>query len=211
MLRNHFLFACEQVKITGAIRLRQVLEELLPVSSQHPLYNESKGGYPRGYSLFVHTSGPEKGNQCFKKGEQLSFSLVIYGYCDEYGEAFLQALTGMCRNGLNKGTIPLHLVCVSERQEDGSVQMLYHEDGGAFFQLRNPITLGRYIHSKMTPEEQTLSIHFDTLVDLYGGRKKIYKPGYVYRDHQFPGFYQLMLSAANRISKLTALYACSDM
>lgn len=128
-----FLFACEQVKITGAIRLRQVLEEFLPVSNQHSLYNEWKGGYPRGYGLFVHISGPEKGNQCFKKGEQLSFSLVIYGHCDEYGEAFLQALTGMCRNGLNKGTIPLHLACVSERQEDGSVQMLYHEDGGAFF------------------------------------------------------------------------------
>ncbi|MCC8143960.1 MAG: hypothetical protein LIO97_08775 [Tannerellaceae bacterium] len=50
VLRNCFLYAAEMIKVEGTTSFRQATEQLL-LSATHPLYNQVKTGFPRGYGL----------------------------------------------------------------------------------------------------------------------------------------------------------------
>ncbi|GHT29220.1 hypothetical protein AGMMS49574_05330 [Bacteroidia bacterium] len=185
-LRNNLLFAADNVNVVGAISLRQAID-LLTIRQDHPLYNEMKGGFPKGFGLSLSTHQDSTFSCQLKKGEIIRFSIQLYGHFSNYLIPFSQAVQGMCTRGIGKPQTPFYLISITE----------------------NPIVcLSDFTNNIGKADKQTITIQYTVPTNLYNDYKN--KNNYHDRQHEFPGFYQLVRTLAYRIAKLTALYTHPD-
>ncbi len=187
-LRNNLLHAAENINVIGAVSLRKIIN-ILTIKQTNPLYDEMKGGFPKGYGITLHSHIENIFSCQLKKDEVVRFSILLYGHFSDYTTPFKNAVKKMCERGIGKPLTPFRLIDIS---------------------IKPVITLSDYMDQKCNENERFLSIKYLTPTNLYN-RYYNNTPGvYIDRQHEFPGFYQLVRSAAYRIAKLTALYTFPD-
>ena len=206
IIRNNLLFAAEQILMPKiACSLRNHIDAF-PLKADHPLYDELKEGFPKGYTLtnfsFNGTSIPcteMKKNipsnpyMVIRKGAPFSFSLLLIGNFNDYRFYFFEAIRQMCERGIGKPITPFTLTDIKENS-------------------LSPVTLSDFIEniplSEDTPDASSLiTIRFLTPAILYRLRnKKNTQLSYQDKTNRFPSFYQLIRSSLFRVQKLYALY-----
>jgi len=185
-LRNNFLFAAAQVNVVGTITLRQIIDTFT-LQQEHPLYNELKGGFPKGYSLLLW-SHREAAIPYYKlnKGECIGFSFMLYGHYSEYYTAFTQAIQNMFESGIGNPRVTFHPVHITAKPF---------------------VCLSDYRSHKSKVKERYITIEYPVPTNLYN--HLTFRQGYYCdRQHEFPSFRQLIHTLAYRVAKLTALYVC---
>jgi hypothetical protein len=185
-LRNNLLYAAEHVNVIGAVSLRQVIN-LLPLRQDHPLYSEMKGGFPKGFGIALLSHGESVFSCRLQKDETLRFSILLYGHFSEYKTAFVQAVENMCTRGIGKPMVPFRLESITEKPF---------------------IRLSDFTNNKCKADECEITIRYTAPTNLYNEYKNI--QGHKDRQHEFPGFNQLVHSLSYRIAKLATLYTCPE-
>ena len=212
IMRNNLLYATEQVRVQKSARSLREQIEFFPLEKDHPLYNELKEGFPKGYVLtnfsFADTSDLRKeGDQLrtdvrepdiymkIQKGDLFCFSLLLIGHFNDYRFYFFEAIRQMCERGIGKPLTPFTLIDITENPS-------------------SPIALNGFtvsVSSPIQPEVDDIpteiTLRFLTPVILYRLRdKKNTQVSYQDKSNRFPSFYQLIRSCFSRAQKLYALY-----
>lgn len=210
VIRNNLLYAAENVKVSGVVSLLSIINTI-PISENHTLYKNLAGGFPKGFALSVLSHRLVCPEFQLKKGDVLTFSLVLFGYFANYYTEFIQAIRYMCRRGIGKPLTPFYLVRVSEQSMDGQSYPVAGEDISGILPLHHPISLSSYMPSKFNSLEKQIGIRYTVPVNLYNTSIKINtQQSYQDKQNGFPGFYQLIRSSAYRIATLSALYSFPD-
>lgn len=205
VLRNNLLFAAEKVKISGTLSLRQIIE-IIPVQENHTLYNELKNGFPRGFVLSPISHQTTVSSSRLSAGETVRFSLLLFGHFANYYPEFVKAIQEMCNRGIGKQISPFLLTGLYERSSTNIVYPLLNQQLQPD-PLQHKIQLSDFTNQKFNESEKEITIRYTTPVNLYSNTFATRSPqSYQDRQNGFPGFYQLIRSAASRISKLAALY-----
>jgi hypothetical protein len=185
-LRNNLLSAAEHINVIGAVSLRQVIN-LFFLRQEHPLYSEMKGGFPKGFGIALSSHWESTFSCRLKKDEAIRFSILLYGHFSEYKTAFIQAVENMCAHGIGKPVAPFKVESMTEKPF---------------------IRLSDFTNNKCKADEREITIQYTVPTNLYNEYKNT--QGYKDRQHEFPGFKQLVHSLAYRIAKLATLYTCPE-
>jgi hypothetical protein len=183
-IRNNLLYAAENTCVAEGISLRQQIDTLA-FSELHPLYNNMKGGFPKGYavSLSSHTDNVYKCR--LDKGEKIKFSFLLFGHYTRYNFVFCEAIKKMCERGLGNPLTPFALESIL---------------------IKSEVSLSQLMNQKKGSAQKEIAIQYVTPTNLFSQSMK-HEPGvYINRQHEFPGFYQLVRSSAYRIARLSTLY-----
>ena len=218
IIRNNLLYAAEQIQIQkSACSLREQIDTF-PLAVDHPLYNELKEGFPKGYVLtnfsYPNTLNPDKhslkginvSNPCivFKKGDSFSFSLLLIGHFNDYRFNFFEAIRQMCERGIGKPLTSFILTNIAENQSSPTTlsDFTYATENPS-----SPATLSDFTQPVADDLPSEITIRFLTPVILYRLRdKKNTQLSYQDKTNRFPSFYQLVRSSFSRLQKLYALY-----
>ena len=211
VVRNNFMYAADSVQVEEngkSLSLRDLINRI-PLDVSHPLYKELANGFPKGYS-FAFPLYPYDGTNALtlKKGDSLTFSLYLAGSLSKYYKSFFEAIWLMCDNGIGHPKSPFTIDSIYERSHEGELHLMAKEDGAQVAsRLLFPVTLADFMQERANDEEKTLCIDFLTPVNLYKKtEKKERQLSFQDKYNGFPGIYQLIRSAANRMAKLTILY-----
>ncbi|MDR2915343.1 MAG: CRISPR system precrRNA processing endoribonuclease RAMP protein Cas6 [Tannerella sp.] len=210
VLRNNLLYATEQIRISGQDTTLFRICQHFPLSEQHPLYKELKDGFPAPYYLFVRELDTvELVN--LPAGRQISFSLVLIGEISRYISYFINAIDFMCRKGIGMYSKPFMLTEVREVSAMGENRIMYRNGAIVSDRLLFPVDM-ETVQSVLSTSTLTdrMRITFESPVCLIKQRKRSEVPGYQEMSNLFPGFYQIVRTAAYRLEKLNALYAAPD-
>jgi hypothetical protein len=183
-IRNNFLYAAENTRVAEDVSLRQLIDTFA-LSESHPLYNNMKGGFPKGYaiSLSSHTDNVYK--RRLDKGEKIRFSILLFGHYARYNFIICEAIKKMCERGLGTPLIPFTLESIL---------------------IKSEVSLSQFMNQKKGSAQKEITIQYVTPTNLFSQSAK-HEPGvYTNRQHEFPGFYQLVRSSAYRIARLSTLY-----
>lgn len=206
ILRNNLLYAASQIDIPDeGISLFDFCYKQFPIAVGHPLYKEIKKGFPPPFYLYTLA-----GNSCrlpyeIQRNEVLTFSLVLVGEAGLYIPYFIQAIRYMCDKGMGNHSKPFTFIDIHEVSAVGKTRLLASGNENIADYLSFPIKIPCF--EKNIPENKGM-IHlvFETPISLIKQGRVSKKAGYQEESNGFPGFYQLVRSAAHRIEKLTALY-----
>lgn len=206
VLRNNLLFAAAQVSVPEqGMTLFEYGCRQLPLSVSHPLYREIERGFPPPFYLYTLADRSVNGLYGLQKNEMLTFSLVLIGACSRYVSCFVQAIQYMCRRGMGVDLKPFSLIDVLEVTAGDERCILFSG---------NETASGAVARHRFRPDEQkkgtTVRVVFETPVSLIKQGRVSEKAGYQEKSNGFPGFYQLVRSAAYRMEKLSALYHAPD-
>lgn len=204
VLRNNLLYAMEQIYLDNEkLSLREFITKI-PLSDDHPLYSELVNGFPQPYYLYVKLPAKKHVNNIqVREGEQLNISFVLVRKLAEYIPLFIQAFDYMCNKGIGRSSSPFRLIEIREVSSLNENHLLYSEgkvvSGDLLFS--NALALNN-------PNVNTdiLKVVFESPGCLIRTKKAKANPGYQEKSNAFPGFYQLVRSAAYRLEKLHALY-----
>jgi hypothetical protein len=183
-IRNNLLYAAEDTRVAEDLSLRQMIDRLA-LGESHPLYNNMKGGFPKGYaiSLLSHTDNVYKCR--LGKGEKIKFSLLLFGHYARYNFVFCEAVKKMCERGLGNPLIPFTLESIL---------------------IKSEVSLSQFMNQKKDSAQKEITVQYITPTNLFSQSVK-HEPGvYINRQHEFPGFCQLVRSSAYRIARLSTLY-----
>ena len=187
VIRNNLLYAAEQIRVQKTGRSLREQIDVFPLDEGHPLYNELKEGFPKGYVL-TDFSTAKTSDPCItvQKGEQLSFSLLLAGHFNDYRFYFFEAIRQMCERGFGKPMTPFQLSAISEMP---------------------PVSLSGFLLPDTVDDPSEITIRYLTPVILFRMKeKKNTQLSYQDKTNRFPGLYQLIRSAFSRLQKLYALY-----
>lgn len=210
VLRNNLLYAMEQIKLPDRGATLFQLCRHFPLPEAHPLYKELKDGFPAPYYLFVHNPQMTDSIQ-LQAGQKLTFSLVLIGEISGYIAYFTDALAYMCRKGMGMYSKPFVLSEVREVSALGENQIIYRDETTITDRLLFPFDM-ETIQPDPVPSApaERIRIVFESPVCLIKQRKRSETPGYQEMSNLFPGFYQIVRTAAYRLEKLHALYTAPD-
>lgn len=183
-LRNRLLFAAERELIEPSVSLREKIKELA-IIELHPLYKEMAGGFPSGFGITLLSHGEPVSQIRLLKGEPFRFSIQLYGKMGCHYESFVKAVKWIAHRGLAPSSARFNLLSVTE-------PVLY--------------SISDYIYHKLPEEDKEITIRYEIPVNLYNTHTGNGKSRPVDSHHEFPGFYQLVSSAAHRMIKLSSLY-----
>ena len=208
VLRNNLLYASEQIKTEDNLTLFGQINRL-PLSPQHQLYKEMSGGFPRGYTLILQSHDDITNPGCaVKKGEVVSFSLILTGSIAKWYQHFVQAVDIMCQRGLGHPQCPFLLVDVSEVSVSGDINLLAAGTTFINSSLRYPHRFENYVSLE---KAATLLIRYVTPVSFTkSGTKHSSAASWQDKCNNFPGFYQFVRSIAFRFVKLSILYCTEE-
>lgn len=209
VLRNNFLRAAEDVPMAEDVTLFKKIEKTCPLHPSHPKYSELQEGWPKGY-LFAMNNGclPEL---YLKKGEPLCFSLFLIGHMSEYLKEFIQTVYLMCQRGLGHPRIPFSILDICEWSLDGQLHIISKESDSIDCRLIYPVVYDDFLTEPIPGKKKRIDIEFITPVDLFNyKKKKDSSRSYQDKSNYFPGFYQLVRSARNRMTNLTALFSSPE-
>ena len=182
-LRNNLLYASRQVVCQLAGGSGSLYDKLmqLPIPRSHPVYEQLKGGFPKGYTVRFDAPPDYSPQLTLKAGETLSFSVSLIGQMISSISDFETALYRMADRGIGIGRKPFDC-------------SLYVEPSVGIFP-DNAIE-GRY-----------LRIQFITPVSL-PFKRNVVEDALSYQDKMngFPSLYQIVKTACYRISTLALLY-----
>ncbi|WP_068690396.1 CRISPR system precrRNA processing endoribonuclease RAMP protein Cas6 [Culturomica massiliensis] len=205
VIRNNLLYACANVCVRKDISLLDVLERF-PLKETHPLYKNLTGGFPKGLVLKL---GPElmhayEPRRFIRRGEILSFSLLLIGNHAVYYKYYVEALRQMCARGIGHPMEPFNLVDICERHPVLGIRRIASETTKKVEKLQMPVTFEDFARFKCFPG---LTISFQTPVLLHENRLgKVRSSGYQEKLNGFPSYYQFVRSVAFRSLKLAVLY-----
>jgi hypothetical protein len=191
VLRNNLLYAADKVRVEEqACSLRELIDKL-PLNISHPLYNELKDGFPKGFVLsgFSHFN-LESETVHIRKNEVFTFSLTLIGNFNDYRFYFFEAIRQMCKRGIGKPLTPFALLDISEKHS---------------------ACLADFFEPEWEGSSSEFTVRHETPVILFRLKsKKNTQLSYQDKSNRFPGFYQLVRSAFFRMQKLYAIYAGPD-
>ena len=189
IIRNNLLYAAEHIRIQKNNRSLREQIDICPLEDDHPLYNELKEGFPKGYVLTNFSCAVASNpNITIRKGETFTLSLLLIGRFNDYRFYFFEAIRQMCERGFGKPLTPFSLTGITENPS-------------------SPTTLSDFMHPETNDNKSEITIRFLTPVILYRLRdKKNTQLSYQDKTNRFPSFYQLMRSSFSRLQKLYALY-----
>lgn len=209
-LRNNLHFASEHIITAPDTSLRKVINTL-SISNIHPLYNELKGGFPKGFSLHVLSHQEAVSASHIQSGDIIRFSLLLIGEFSRYYTHLVKAVEWMCQNGLGHPRVPFSLQMIAERAADGSCFIWPPNWQMAPPPLQHPVRVADYTHAKFREGETEIEIHYPVPMSLHTYAHQSRTPlSRQERHNGFPGFYQLVRSIAYRTLKLAALYTFPD-
>jgi hypothetical protein len=210
VLRNNLLYATEQIRLPDRDMALFGLCRQFPLSVHHPLYKELKDGFPAPYYLFVRE--PEAISLThLESGSTISFSLALIGEISQYTGYFIDALEYMCHKGMGMYSKPFVLSEIREVSAEGENQVIFKRGATLSDRLLFPFDM-----KTMEKDQESFSsdgcirITFESPVCLIKQRKRSEAPGYQEMSNLFPGFYQIVRTAAYRLEKLHALYVAPD-
>jgi hypothetical protein len=183
-IRNNLLSAAENTCGTKDISLREMIETLT-LNESHPLYNDMKGGFPKGYyiSLLSHTDCVYTCK--LNKGEKIKFALLLFGHYTKHYSVFYEIIKKMCERGLGNPLKPFTLESIL---------------------IKSEVSLSQFMNQKKDCAQKEITIQYVTPTN-FSDQSIQHEPGvYTNRQHEFPGFYQLVHSSAYRIAHLSTLY-----
>lgn len=205
VIRNNLLYACANVCVRKDLSLLDVLERF-PLEETHPLYKNLTGGFPKGLVIKL---GPElsdayESRRFIRRGEMLSFSLLLVGNHAVYYKYYIEALRQMCGRGLGHPMESFNLVDICERHPFSGIRQIASGTAKKVEKLQMPVTYGDFARFGCVSD---LVISFQTPVLLHENRPgKTGNSGYQGKLNGFPSYYQFVRSAAFRSLKLAALY-----
>ena len=190
VIRNNLLYAAEQIRVQKTGRSLREQIDVFPLDDDHPLYNELKEGFPKGYVLTdfstMDTSDRSDRGMTIRKGELFTFSLLLIGHFNDYRFYFFEAIRQMCERGIGKPMMPFQLSAISETP---------------------PVSLSGFLQPETVDPPTEMTIRFLTPVILFRMKEKKNKQlSYQDKTNRFPGLYQLVRSSFSRLQKLYALY-----
>lgn len=212
VLRNNLLYACEQVEITEEKKTLYHYLNTIPLKANHPLYKELENGFPPPYYLYPHKNYGFRSSTLIKKGDIVSFSLVLIGSTlAAYYRYFIEAIRIMCHRGFGVNMPSFTLIDVSENSLKGNSSILATSEIDFSNKLSFPITYSSFADLFLSNSIIGIRLQFLTPLNLNKRPRKDEK-GQLYKatDSPIPGFYQLIRSVANRFLKLNALYLFPD-
>ena len=107
-MRNRFLQAAEKVMLSEGMTLREKLDTL-PLSEDHFLYNQFKGGFPKGYMFDVSRLLSAKSSFELKADETYRLDLLLIGTVNSLQPQMITALQTMLSDGLGNPPVQLML------------------------------------------------------------------------------------------------------
>jgi hypothetical protein len=183
-IRNNLLYAAENVCVAEDISLRQLIDTLA-LNESHPLYNNMKGGFPKGYAISLLSHIDNVCKRRLDKGEKIKFSVLLFGHYARHSFVFCEAIKKMCGRGLGNPLIPFALESIL---------------------IKSEVSLSQFMNQKKDNAQKEITIQYVSPTNLFAQSVK-HEPGvYTNRQHEFPGFYQLVRSSAYRIARLSTLY-----
>ena len=214
IIRNNLLFAAEQIRIQKTGRSLREQIDVFPLEDDHPLYKELKDGFPKGYVLTdFSTTDTTNPYITIRKGELVSFSLLLIGYFNDYRFYFFEAIRQMCERGFGKPVTPFLLSAISETPSSpvSLSGFLQTESNGSLSgntETPSPSISSSNVGQLETVDDQAeIKIRFLTPVMLFRMKeKKNTQLSYQDKTNRFPSLYQLVRSSFLRIQKLYALY-----
>lgn len=206
VIRNNFLYATEQICLPDSDMTLFGLCKEFPLLNDHPLYKELKDGFPSAYYLFIHNLHAVELTH-LKAGESLTFSLVLMGEISKYTAFFIDAIVFMCRKGIGVNSKAFELKEVREVSVLGENQLIYHHGELVSNQLLYPVTFDGVNTSLPSMQNDHIRLVFESPVCLVKTGRRQEVAGYQEKSNLFPGFYQLVRTAAYRLEKLHAMYA----
>ena len=183
-VRNRFLQAAEKVMLSEGMTLREKLDTL-PLSEDHFLYNQFKGGFPKGYMFDVSRLSSAKSSFELKADETYRLDLLLIGTMNSLQPQMITALQTMLSDGL--GNPPVQLM-LQEMKIEKSVSLRnfakrnFEGPVTGEFRLRTPLSL-------LKPLKNTSHVSYQAKMN------------------GFPSFYQWMNAAVNRLMASTLLYS----
>ncbi len=180
-IRNSLLYYAEKIKI-GAKSLREILSEI-PIDTTHPLYNELKGGCPRGYSIRCHSYLDERTKLQLTHDNPIQFTIAMVGTVCKYAVEIIEAVKLLSKEGFR-----------GIQNSSFSLQIL----------SLNSYNLKDFVKSSRDCDEVT--IHYQSPTMLYKTKSKSTNGSYQDKLNGFPSLYQMTLSVANRVAKMATLY-----
>lgn len=188
-IRNNLLTAADDIHVIGAVPLRKIID-ILTIKQPHPLYSEMEGGFPKGFGIVLRSHHANTFSCRIKKEETFHFSILLYGHFPEYYTHFVNAIKKMCERGIGNPLVPLQTPDIT---------------------IHSFVSLSDFIQRKSKTDERNITIRYTVPTNLFTGKySKLTSDKYIDRQHEFPGFSQLVRSAVNRITRLCALYQLPD-
>lgn len=213
VLRNNFLYACEQISLgEGKTLLAAIQHYPLESYPEHPLYKHLSGGFPRCFALLLepHYAVPDR-EVSLREGDAFRFSLVLLGEASNHYRECIQAVKYMCDRGIGHPMIPFEFVQAVEKVPWGRDHKIAIGEAPQMDILRYPVRLSDFQQERFGERDICISLEYSTPVWLTApGTRKNSEISYQDKLNGFPGFYQFIRSAAFRCITLTALYAAPD-
>lgn len=206
ILRNNLLYAMNRVYLQEQPDTLFELCQKNPLPLEHPLYNELEDGSPRPYYLYVHPfENLYDETLRINKSEEIHFTLTLIGSVVRHLSLFVDALNYMCRKGIGVHSKPFELIDVREVSAFDENRLLYRGNREITGKLKYPFRLFPDVENSR--QRNAIRIIFESPVCLIKSKKRKNTIGFQEKSNAFPGFYQLVRSAAYRLEKLHALYA----
>lgn len=180
VLRNRFLYAADKVTDINGISLRQIIDTL-PLSEEHFLFKQLKGGFPKGFLFDCSTLPHDNRGFVLKAETSYSFGLILIGKTIEYRNMYEKALRIMLESGFGEPVVKMKIISISND---------------------NISTINSDIISQ---DNMKLGLKFITPVNITPGNGHD-SNGFQNKMNQFPSFYQFIRSLAYRIATLSLLY-----
>ena len=206
IIRNNLLYAADKIILDNKVTLRQQIDQL-PLKKTHPFCNELMSGFPRGYRIIISNIDVNNQNIVLKKGNIFSFSIYLVGSMNKYCTHFFDAIRLMCKNGLGHPQIPFLLIDIEEKGPCKESQIMATGEVNIAEIPCYPFRLTDYLSFRAQGNEKKIRINYKTPTNLIRPiQKKDKQLSYQDKCNLFPGFYQLVRSAAYRVEKLVLLF-----
>lgn len=182
-IRNRFLYCAESITVRGGdTTLREVLSTECPLSESHPLYNELKGGFPKGYVIKIYSIDYDSGDSDMSMFNSFDFSIVLIGDRAAYRMEAIEAVELLADSGI---------MGVKFSSEISHIESF---------------SLGDFMEFPYS--SNVLKISIATPMSLYKNKvTKSTQDSYQAKMNGLPTLYQITQSAAHRIAKLGVLYS----
>ena len=207
VIRNNLLYAADKIMIPDTHNsLRQFIDQL-PLSESHPFFKKLQDGFSRGYKINIPDIPINNQDILMKKGSVFSFSLILIGSMNRYCSYFFDAIRKMCENGLGHPKVPFSLIEIEEKSPKNESRIMATGTMNLTDTPLYPVRFADFLSIQAQSKERKIQIVYETPMNLIKPkRKKDYQLSYQDKCNLFPGFYQLVRSAAYRLEKLCSLY-----
>lgn len=181
-VRNRFLYAAEQVMMPCGGTLRESLDHL-SLDSDHFLYRQLCGGFPKGYLFDVSEMSQVASEFSLPASGTYRFHVLLVGRLVSFQSYVVSAIQRMLEEGLGNPCVPLDLVSL---------------DVGIPFSMSDFVDpAGQEVELRL---RAVTPVALSKPVDEAGS-------GYLSRLNGFPSFYQWISAAVYRLATLTVLYS----